>query len=105
MSLEKRPAEFPCQAVGCTATLKRGQFLCRPHWFGLPRPLRRQVNATWGVRRKASGPGRAQAIIDHVQACDEARRYTADKEGRLDAFVPDASRIKRLYASIGKEAQ
>lgn len=96
-------ASFPCQAVGCAGQLKRGQFLCRPHWFGLPQPLRQQVNATWAVRRKATGAGRNQAIIDHVEACDEGRRYTADKEGRLADYLPDAARIKRLYASLGKE--
>lgn len=94
---------YPCQAVGCAAQLKRGQFLCRPHWFGLPQPLRQEINRTWGLRRKATGDGRNQAIIDHVEACDEARRYTADKEGRLAAFIPDAVRIKRLYASLRKD--
>jgi hypothetical protein len=94
---------YPCQAVGCGGQLKRGQFLCRPHWYGLPQPLRTQVNATWKVRRAASGPGRNQAVIDHVEACDEARRYTADKEGRLSDFTPDAARIEPLNPSLEKD--
>ncbi|HEV8163963.1 MAG TPA: hypothetical protein VGR74_05870, partial [Actinomycetota bacterium] len=73
-----------CQAVGCINPIKRGQFLCTAHWHGLPLPLRRQVNDTWSRRRRAMSDKRA--IIDHVEACDEARRFIAEGEGRLEAY-------------------
>lgn len=92
---------IPCQAVGCTQTISSGRFMCRAHWFALPMPLRQNVTATWRARQKASAKGvRASAaqIIAHVEACDEARRLTADREGRMQGFTPDADRIKRIYA-------
>jgi len=94
-----------CQAVGCSHPVARGRFMCRPHWYGLPAPLRRHINATWRDRQKHAPAGvRAQApfILAHVEACDEARRWTADAEGRLAHYIPDALRLRRLYEHAGQ---
>lgn len=91
----------PCQAVCCKATVQPGRFLCSPHWHALPKPLRDQVNATWRARQRASAGGvraGAQYVVAHVEACDEARRFTAEREGVLEQYRPDADRIKRIYA-------
>lgn len=95
-----------CQAVCCQTAIAKARFMCQPHWYALPKPLRDQVNATWRVRQRAAAKGvRASAahIIAHVEVCDEARRLTAEREGMMQWFAPDADRIKRLYA-IAAEA-
>lgn len=85
-----------CQAVGCQHPRKRSQFFCLPHWRQLPQPLRSQINRTWGAYGKAEGDARAEAWLDYIEACDEAKRWTAEGEGRLGQFVPDAPRIRTL---------
>lgn len=90
-----------CQAVGCGTLIAPGRFMCRPHWYALPAKLRAQINATWRARKAGADEGiRANAprILAHVEACDEARRWTADGEGHLADFTPDAARLVRLQA-------
>ena len=85
-----------CQAVGCACARKSSQFMCTPHWKALPLPLRRQVNATWGAYRAATGDARSEAWIDYIAARDEAQRWTAEGEGRLGQFTADAPRLRAL---------
>lgn len=92
--------QIPCQAVGCGEHVSPGRFMCRSHWYGLPAPLRQHIDATWRARKAGQDAGvRANAprIIAHVEAGDEARRWTADVEGKLADYTPDAARIRRLY--------
>ncbi|MDR3510680.1 MAG: hypothetical protein P4L73_03540 [Caulobacteraceae bacterium] len=86
-----------CQAIGCTAPRKSSQFMCLPHWKALPLILRQQINRTWGAWRAAEGDARRLRWVDYIEARDEARRWTADGEGRLGQFEPDAPRIRRSY--------
>ncbi len=83
-----------CQAVGCGAGRKSSQFMCTPHWKALPLPLRTQVNATFRAWRKAALPERSQAWLDYNEARDEARRWTAEGEGRIGQFTPDAPHMR-----------
>ena len=71
-----------CQAVGCGVGIGPGRFMCRPHWFGVPAPLRQQINACWRAFGRASGSARSERLLDHAEACDEAIRLTAEKEGK-----------------------
>lgn len=32
-----------CPVDGCTTTRGPGHFMCRPHWRGLPKPLRDEI--------------------------------------------------------------
>ena len=34
----------------CGERVKRGQLMCRSHWFAIPKALRRAINATWRGR-------------------------------------------------------
>lgn len=36
-----------CRVRTCPETAKRGQLMCRDHWFAVPRPLRTAINRTW----------------------------------------------------------
>lgn len=86
-----------CQAVGCTAPRKRWQFMCTAHWKALPRPLAQQVNATWrAFQNRAHGDH--QPLLDYREATDEARRWTAEGEGLLADFQPEAPRLRRLLS-------
>lgn len=97
-------AKLICQAVGCTVERKRWQFMCTAHWKALPGPMRTQVNATWrGFQNRAHGDH--QPIIDYREATDEARRWTAEGEGRLADFAPEATRLKALYGAIDGDAE
>lgn len=84
-----------CQAVGCRASRRRSQFMCSAHWKALPKPLRDQVNGTWRAFQNRRH-GDHSAIVDYREATDEARRWTAEGEGQLAGFEPDAPRLKRL---------
>lgn len=96
-----------CQAVGCSHPVQTSRFMCRPHWLALPYPLRRQINETWGKRQRASKSSgvrtAAPFVIAHVEACDEARRWTAEGEGRIAEYQPDAARLTRLYALASED--
>jgi hypothetical protein len=52
-----------CAATRCTAPVKPGMLMCKPHWFSLPASLR---SAIWGAYR-ARGHDRA-TYQDHVRA-------------------------------------
>lgn len=85
-----------CNAVGCAAHRARSQFMCRPHWAALPQPLKSRINQTWRAFR-ARDPGSHAEILDYTEACDEAKRWTAEGEGRGHLFVPELPRLERLY--------
>lgn len=83
-----------CNAVGCGREMPgRGSLMRRAHWFAVPAILRRQVNATWTAFQKRQGE-----YLDYIEARDEALRFVAEGEGRLDAFKPDLPRIKAMQA-------
>lgn len=71
-SFVQRAAEHTCHAEGCSTHVPPAMFMCRPHWFALPKRLRAAV---WQAYR----PGQevdmnpspayleaAQRAIDHL---------------------------------------
>ena len=36
-----------CPAPGCTEQVKRSMLACKPHWFMVPRELRRELKRTY----------------------------------------------------------
>ena len=88
-----------CHAVGCNVSRKHGQFMCLTHWRKLPHALREQVNATWRAWQARTANRNSSALwLAYVEACDEARRWTAEGDGQLAGFEPDAPRIRLLHA-------
>ena len=63
------PAEIThdCPAAGCTVAVPASMLMCAPHWYAVPKPLRRAVWATW-----ADGAG--QGTLAHCQAIQLAIR-------------------------------
>jgi len=53
-----------CAAIGCRERITRGQLMCKPHWFAIPKALRDQVWNTWrafnGFRPQRDGSGAAR---------------------------------------------
>jgi len=72
-----------CHATGCERPVPPEMFMCRPHWFSLPKSLRDRIWATYR-------PGQCDDwAISHAYA-EAARacvRFIAAKEGR----EPDTS--------------
>lgn len=83
-----------CHATGCEIQIPPVMFMCRKHWFSLPKKLRDQV---WATYRQGQCEDWA---ISHAYA-DAARaavRFIAGKEGR----EPDTS-IYDLLDNHGNE--
>lgn len=90
-------AECVCRAVGCTTSRKRSQFMCLPHWRALPKLLRDQINATWRAWQSRTVGQGERLMLDYTEACDEARRWMAERDGQLAAFTPELPRLTALY--------
>ncbi len=76
-----------CHATGCRAAVPPAMFMCKRHWFSLPRRLRAAVWATYR-------PGQGRDWRPSHAYCEAARaavRYVAEREGRApDTGVYDA---------------
>lgn len=73
-------SERICPADGCDAVTAAGKFMCRRHWFGLPRLLRDEVWRTYriilGHRRSGKSPEEKLADIRAYRtACAEAEAW------------------------------
>ena len=70
-----------CTAPGCISKLRAGQFLCRPHWFSLPKPLRDEVWRTWKLiapGANCDGKSPEQRLLEiraYREATAEAERW------------------------------
>lgn len=63
-----------CHARNCDVEVPRAMFMCHPHWFMVPPPLREAIKATYRPDQQPSGEYQdlARAAIDAV-AHKEAR--------------------------------
>lgn len=67
-----------CHATGCTSRVPPTLFMCRPHWFSLPKAMR---EAIWDTYR----PGQCDDMrpsAAYLEAARAAITYLAEKEGR-----------------------
>lgn len=80
-----RETEHTCHAEGCPLHVPPAMLMCRRHWSMVPRPLQRQVWATYQDGQEAlaeGGPRPSSAYLDAARAAVEA---VATKEGRREA--------------------
>jgi hypothetical protein len=70
---ENRMTAHTCHADGCKTPVPPKMFMCKPHWFSLPKPMRDWI---WAVYRpgqeitKTPSPEyleAAQACIDYLR--------------------------------------
>ncbi len=63
--------DHACAVDDCTKPLPYHILMCRPHWRMVPKPMQRDVTATWRRASKLSGaqlanPERIQAVKDYL---------------------------------------
>lgn len=67
-----------CHATGCKAAVPPETFMCRRHWFSLPKRMRDRI---WSTYR----PGQCddwQISYEYADAAREAVCHVASKEGK-----------------------
>jgi hypothetical protein len=72
-----------CHATGCTVTTRPEMFMCRRHWFMLPKPMRDEI---WRTYRQGQCED-WQISSAYADAARAAVRYIARREG----VEPDVS--------------
>jgi hypothetical protein len=80
-----------CHATGCNVKVPPEMFLCRRHWFSLPKPMRDRIWATYRLGQCDD----KQISHEYAEAAKEAVTYIANKEG----IEPDL----RLYEILDPE--
>lgn len=61
-----------CPLKGCINRQRRGQLLCRAHWFGTPKPLRDEIWRTWRAYQAATQPEIKLGALREYRAAREA---------------------------------
>lgn len=77
-----------CHATGCTTAVPPEMFMCRKHWWSLPKRMRDNI---WKYYR----PGQCNdwnISHEYAEAAKEAVRYIANKE----SIKPDVSVYEML---------
>lgn len=81
-----------CHATGCTTPVAPRMFMCKPHWFSLPKRLRDRIWATYR-------PGQEDDKNPTAEYCRVARecvRHIAAAEGiEADTELYDLYLIRR----------
>ena len=77
-----------CHATGCTKEVPPEMFMCKKHWFSLPKILRDRV---WKYYRPGQCDDR-EISLEYSMAAQNAIKFIAAKEGK----VPDVSIYKML---------
>lgn len=76
-----------CHATGCAREVPPRMFMCRSHWFSLPKPIR---DAIWATYR----PGQERDKLpsrEYVENARTAIAYIEEKESRRAASAGDAA--------------
>ena len=66
-----------CPAPECCSPVATGKFLCRPHWFALPKPIRDQIHRTWRAYQRDRT---REALAAYRTARDTALGFLAPDE-------------------------
>lgn len=61
-----RDTDHTCHARGCDESVPPRMFMCREHWFALPKPMRDDI---WSAYR----PGQEQRMSPSPEYLDAAR--------------------------------
>lgn len=72
--------EHTCHAISCTVRVPPRMFMCRKHWFALPRAYQNDIWATYRPGQEVTKTPSAE----YLAAAGAAIRYIERKEGRRD---------------------
>lgn len=88
-------AEHTCHAAGCTAHVHPSMFMCKRHWFMVPKKLRDEV---WNEYVPGQEQFEVAPTEGYFSVTREAIRVVAEKEGRFAdaANKPDEETLWRL---------
>jgi len=67
-----------CHADGCTKPVPPKMFMCKRHWYAVPKPLR---DAIWATYRQGQEHDKAPSD-NYLRNASEAVKSVAAKEGR-----------------------
>ena len=84
-----------CHATGCKTRVPQTMFMCKRHWFSLPKPMRDRI---WDTYREGQCKD-WQISHEYANAARDAVRYIAAKEG----VEPDTSVYDMLDPENGEE--
>lgn len=88
-----------CHAVGCTTRVPPKLFMCRTHWYMVPRPLRQAVWATYRPGQESD----KRPSWEYLEATEEARRFVAELENKRTLWDAEHERYALLIKML-KEA-
>ncbi|HVB43035.1 MAG TPA: hypothetical protein VNF47_10070 [Streptosporangiaceae bacterium] len=66
------PGSHLCPVPGCRQPVSPARFMCRPHWYQLPRPIRDTVWATWRSGNGTGTPEHTTALLAAISAASTA---------------------------------
>lgn len=81
-----------CHATGCSQLVTPAMFMCKRHWFRLPKQTRDQIWATYRPGQEADW----QPSREYLLTAREAVIWLAELEGK----VPDTSIYDTFLASV-----
>lgn len=84
-----------CHATGCTKDVPPAMFMCRGHWYALPKAMR---DAIWGTYRRGQEDDKDPSR-EYCQAAKTAVIFLATKDG----LVPD-TQLYDMYLRDSDEA-
>lgn len=79
-----RESEHTCHATGCTAHVPPKMFMCRSHWYALPKAMRDRIWETYT-------PGQERRMDPSAEYLDAAMDAVAwlDAKAARDALTGD----------------
>jgi hypothetical protein len=66
-----------CHAEGCERQVPPAMFMCKPHWFAVPKPMRDDIWRLYRVGQEND----LKPSSEYLRAAAEAIRAVAAKEG------------------------
>lgn len=82
---DRRSSEHVCHATGCSTRVPPRMFMCKPHWYALPKAYR---DAVWDVYV----PGQEQRMDPTGEYLTVARMCIRYLEARAEGLGPVAAR-------------
>lgn len=67
--------------TGCNAEVAPKMFMCKRHWFRLPKKMR---DAIWAAYQPGQEDRLVRPTEEYFRVTDEAERYVAEREGSAE---------------------
>lgn len=77
MELDRLGNIHVCHANGCVLPVPRRMFMCKTHWYRLPKAMR---DAIWQAYRPGQETGRVEPSAEYLRVATEAINWLAQQE-------------------------